>query len=171
MSKFKVGDPVFHTGQGAGNITQIQEMEISGRARQYYVIELLDTNTLMVPVGSEGENRMHTLISAAMIGEVLFLPPRELDDDFHVRQQENDLRIQSGDQRQSAEVLRDLTWREFNGPITASDKKQLAMVKKRLALILTASDEMDASSAGAVLDGLLKKMVQAWQPRVPEGQP
>ncbi len=162
MSKFNVGDAIFHAGQGAGTITDIQEMDIGGNTRQYYVIELLDDNTLRVPVGSGGEDRMHPLISAATISEILMQPPCELDDDFHARQQENDLKIQSGDQRQSAEVLRDLSWREFNGRITASDRKQLAMVKKRLSLILTATDSIDPTGAGKVLDRLMEKMAQGW---------
>lgn len=163
MEKYQVGDLVYHSGLGAGTITGIQTMEISGVSQSYYIMDLVGEDTLMIPVGAPAEKRLHTLLTSDAISEVLQTEPQELDDDFRARQREIEEKIQSGDQAKSAEVLRDLYWRDFNGHLTGSDRKLFNVVKKRLGMILSVQNHLTDQDTTNLIESVLKKISQDWK--------
>jgi CarD family transcriptional regulator len=56
-STFQVGDKVIHWAYGPGRITQIDEKELSGNSKIYYVVQIRDF-TLWVPVDGDSPNSL-----------------------------------------------------------------------------------------------------------------
>jgi CarD family transcriptional regulator len=155
MSKYAKGDLVFHPYHGAGIITSIQGMGISGTDLLYYVIELATGGRLMTPIGKSDTESLHPLISPEMISTVLSTIPEELSNDFRQRRAKIEEMVTSGDQIKTTEVLRDLAWREHTASLSNVDRQMMDCVKKRLTYILAMQSDQDLNKAARLLDSIL----------------
>ena len=57
QSIFQVGDQVIHWSHGLGEIIQLDEKSLSGRTRQYYVVQMSEL-TLWVPIDQTGDRNL-----------------------------------------------------------------------------------------------------------------
>ncbi|MBN1979671.1 MAG: hypothetical protein JW918_19930 [Anaerolineae bacterium] len=116
---FQVGDAVVHPAQGAGVVTDIEELRRRGQDRSYYRIELTSPprTSVMVPVSDADERGVREALSGSRlkrVWRVLAGVPQSLPDDFKTRRAALIGKLSSGKARQVAEVLRDLAWRRRN---------------------------------------------------------
>ncbi len=155
MRKFKKGDLVFHACHGAGTVITTQRLDIGGVEGIYYVVELATGSKLMIPIKEAEDLRLHPLITLETIREVLSTIPEELSADFRQRRGDIEEKVNSGDQAQTTEVLRDLAWRERTVHLSGGDRELMSSVKKRLIQILAMRPGVDVQEASQLLETLL----------------
>jgi len=115
---FNTGDAIVHPTRGVGVVVDIQEREWQGSTSQYYQIELLGREPslkLMIPMKEAGELGLRLAIQESevhRVWRVLCLGPEELPANHKTRHKLLREKLHAGDVFQTAEVLRDLTWRE-----------------------------------------------------------
>ncbi len=168
MRRFKKGDLVFHSSHGAGTIVSTQKLGLDGANGFYYVVELATGSQLMIPVKEADELRLHPLITLEMIREVLSTLPEDLSSDFRKRRGDIEEKVNSGDQAQTAEVLRDLAWREHTDHLSGGDRDLMSSVKKRLTQILAMQPGLDIHEASRLLETLLEQILRRGQ--CPDGE-
>ncbi len=158
MRKFTNGDLVFHPRHGAGMIvSSTQRFDLTGADGLYYVVELATGGRLMIPISKTEEVCLQPLITPEAIREVLSAVPEEMASDFRQRRGNIEQKVNSGDQTQSVEVLRDLAWREHTAHLSGGDRDLMSHTKKRLAQILAMQPGMNIEQASRFLEGILEQ--------------
>jgi CarD family transcriptional regulator len=130
MMMFEVGDAVVHPVRGAGVVTDIKELQRDGSNKEYYKIKLLGhvRSNLMIPVkdaAARGLRRAIRQSNLNRVRRVLRASPEKLAADYKRRHELLEHKLRSGDLFQVAEVVRDLTWRQWK-------KNGLTVIGRRL---------------------------------------
>jgi CarD family transcriptional regulator len=111
---FQVGDQVVHWEYGLGEITQLDEKELSGQTRQYYVIQIREM-TMWIPLDFAAEHSLRFLTSAEnfqQLFRLLAAPAEPLADQRFERKNQVSERLQDGTIESICRVVRDLTARK-----------------------------------------------------------
>ncbi|MGZ4104955.1 MAG: CarD family transcriptional regulator [Actinomycetota bacterium] len=162
MSKraFRVGDKVVYPHHGAAVIEGVQERQIEGETRQYWVLRLSYGDlTLMVPTDGADEVGLRGVV-----------PKNELDQVYKVLQSKKQApapsnwsrrfkshveKLRSGDIYQVAEVVRNLSNRDKDKGLSAGEKRMLTKARQILVSELTFAAGVKEEKAEAMLDEIL----------------
>lgn len=111
---FHIGDKIFYPMHGAGIIDGIEEKEILGEKKKYYIIKIVLKNIkIMVPIDKVDQLIIREVVEPDIIENVLSLMrTREGAPDIHSyqeRQRTNIEKIKSGDIFEEAQVICELT--------------------------------------------------------------
>jgi RNA polymerase-interacting CarD/CdnL/TRCF family regulator len=157
---FKGGDLVYHAHLGAGTVICTRKVDLDGSSQPYYVVELASGSKLMLPVTQAGQ--ICSLKTLKAIGEVLSATPEDLAVDYRQRRSGIEEKINSGDQLESAEVFRDLAWREHTDRLSGTDREVMNDMRKRLIDILSIQADLDIQEAARWLEAKLQKITLSW---------
>lgn len=154
---FKKGDFVMHPGYGAGMVTDVRRITVSGQKRRYYFVDLMDgERSLMIPVEEAEAVGLGPVVDEETILAVLRSDPDELAKDYRTRQSRMEKKIYSGDLEKVAEALRDLSWRRRNTQVSIKDGILLDKAKRLLASVLASHrPDRDFEKAQARLSRVL----------------
>jgi CarD family transcriptional regulator len=161
MLKFEKGDTVYHSFLGTGTITSIQELDLGGSERLYYVVELAIGEVLMIPIKEAEEARLHMPMNPEAIISILSATPVKLADDYRQRREHLEAKINSGNPSQVSEAVRDLAWREHTAQLSRGDRNLMSKAKTLLSNILVKPD-LDIREASQRLEAILKQTALAW---------
>jgi CarD family transcriptional regulator len=128
---FRVGDKVSHWAYGLGEITQLDEKELFGRTRQYYVVRIRDI-TLWVPIDEIGERCLRFLTPSEefqRLFAILASPPEPLSMDGLERKNQLAARLKEGSLEAVCSLLRDLAYYQREKKINDSEKSILGRAK------------------------------------------
>lgn len=124
---FQVGDKVVYPMHGAGIIEAIEEREVLGQVRKYYVMHLPVGNMkVFVPLSSEGNLGLREVISRAQIQEVIAVLKASTSAAalaWNRRYRANLEKIKSGNILEVADVVRSLAQREKDKGLSTGEKK------------------------------------------------
>ncbi len=144
---YKIGEKVVYPMHGVGRIRNIEEKDILGTIRQYYIMELLHTNmTVMIPVKMSSKIGLRGIIGDKEIGEALSImksQATELVDDWKVRYSINHGKIKSGSFYELAEVVRNLFIRNQIKELSNSEKKLFENALKLLVDEISFSSDIE----------------------------
>ena len=146
---FQVGDKVVYPVHGAGIIEAIENQEVLGRVRSYYILKISAGNMrLMVPVETVETVGMRQIIAPEIVEDVLAVLREnadELEENWNRRYRANMEKIKSGDIFVVAAVVRNLMLRDRKRGLSAGEKKMLDYAKRilvsELMLVENASEE------------------------------
>lgn len=157
---FRVGDKVVYPHHGAAVIESVQERDVEGARREYWVLRLSYGDlTLMVPTDGAEEVGLRGVI-----------PKSELDQVFKVLQSKKQAptpsnwsrrfkghveKLRSGDIYQVAEVVRNLSNRDQDKGLSAGEKRMLSRARQILISELTFAAGVKEEKAESMLDELL----------------
>jgi CarD family transcriptional regulator len=162
MSKraFRVGDKVVYPHHGAAVIEGLEERQIEGETRQYWVLRLSYGDlTLMVPTDGADEVGLRGVV-----------PKNELEQVYKVLQSKKQApapsnwsrrfkshveKLRSGDIYQVAEVVRNLSNRDKDKGLSAGEKRMLTKARQILVSELTFAAGVKEEKAEAMLDEIL----------------
>ncbi|MCI6013121.1 MAG: CarD family transcriptional regulator [Firmicutes bacterium] len=153
---FSVGDKIVYPMHGAGVIREIEEKEILGQKRFYYILQLPGNDmNVMIPVDMEQTAGIRRIVSQDMLQEVEDLLRAEstpMASNWNRRHRENMEKLRSGDILQVAEVVRNLIRSDRRKNLAAGEKKMLAGALQILISELVLAGNMDIGDARRLIE-------------------
>jgi len=156
---FQVGDKVVYPHHGAAIIKGLEEKEVYGQKKQYFVLRLSYGDlTLMVPADNTEEVGIRDVIARDELDKVFkVLRSKEcrMPTNWSRRFKTHVEKLRSGDIYQVAEVVRNLARREKEKGLSAGEKRMLSKARQILVSELTFAADVEESEAEQMLDQVL----------------
>jgi CarD family transcriptional regulator len=135
---FLVGDKIVYPMHGAGVIEAIEERDILGKVRKYYVLKMPigDMRVLVpVPLVDDTEAGIRSVVGAEEVQRVFEVLTDEVSvelDNWNRRYRQNLEKLKTGDIYELAEVVRNLTRRDQRKGLSTGEKKMLDNARQLL---------------------------------------
>ena len=145
---FEIGDKAVFPMHGVGEVTAIEEREISGSSQRFYILRILDNGMkIMIPTANVRQARMRQVIGADKVEGVLeILRAKVLSVDtmtWNRRYREYTEKISTGLVFEVAEVLRDLYLLKCDKDLSFCELKLLDQARSLLVKELAVAQNCD----------------------------
>jgi CarD family transcriptional regulator len=137
MAAFKVGDNAVYPAHGIATVKRIEEREIGGKKKQFYVLQVVENQmTIMVPTDNASAVGLREIITLDEVSQVYsILQRRDVKIDqstWNRRYREYMEKIKTGSVYEIAEVLRDLFLLRHSKDLSFGERKMLDQAKALL---------------------------------------
>lgn len=133
---FQIGDNIFYPMHGTGKIKAIEEKEISGVKRQYYVINMLIGNMqVMIPTGKILNSRIRPVTDILALKQITHIFQHGESEKllpWKQRYKVNMEKMKTGKISECTEVVRDLLRMKKEQALNTSEKNMLDHAHKFL---------------------------------------
>jgi CarD family transcriptional regulator len=158
--RFDVGDKVVYPHHGAAVVERVEQRELLGEEREYYILKLAYGElTLMVPTDSTEEVGIREITPAREMPKVFKVlkknEPTTNTTNWSRRFKANVEKLRSGDIYQVADVVRSLHRRDREKGLSAGEKRMLTKARQILVSELTFAHGCDEDEAEQLLDEVL----------------
>ena len=148
---FQIGDKAVYPAHGVAEVTGIEKHQVGGDEQTFYILRILDNGVkVMIPTGANG---LREIMSTSEVDEVFdVLKEKEISVEsttWNRRYREYKDKIDSGDPKQIAEVLRDLYLLKNDKDLSFGERKMLDTAKALLVKELSIAREMDEDEVEA----------------------
>ncbi len=146
---FSIGDKVVYPLHGAGIIEEIEQKEILGEKKEYFILRLSNKNVkIMLPIDNIDELGLRNIESEKtekIVYDILSDDKSEMSDNWNRRYRENLEKVKTGDICKVAVVVRDLMIMDDEKGLSTGEKKLLSTTKEILIseLMLINNDNWD----------------------------
>lgn len=144
---FKIGDKVVYPMHGAGVIEGIEEKEILGEKRKYFVMRLpIGDMKVMVPVDNVEDVGVRDIIGDQELKQVMSIlrdDKSSMPQNWNRRYRANMDRIKSGDIFEIAAVVRNLLMLDMEKGLSTGERKMLSSAKQMLLSEMVLSTDSD----------------------------
>lgn len=152
---FKVGDRVVYPKHGAGTIIGVEEKEVLGEKKKYYIIKLpIGDMTAMLPMEKANELGIRRVIDEEEVQDVINIlkgDRSKMSKNWNRRYRANMEKIKTGDIFEVTEVVRNLTLREMEKGLSTGEKKMLSDAKQILISELVLAKELPEEKVEAMI--------------------
>lgn len=161
---YSVGDAVFHPTGGAGIITKLERMPAIKKGLRFYRIRMLQRNNtvLRIPVSKAEELGLRPALAQGEVGQILDIlsaQPEELPQAHTARYKECQARLDTGNTRTIAALIRDLSWQQIAaGKLNAPGQRIFKSAQRLLAGELAVTQETGVQAAEEQIRDALKRM-------------
>lgn len=159
---FQIGDRIVYPLHGAGVIEAIEEKEILGESKIYYILDIPHKNVqIMIPKDKAGDSGMRKIVDPETLESVL--------EDFYEGNTDptifenqrycvnlNKSKIKSGDIYQGTEIIRDLMRKSRRSKLGVEDRNMLDNARKILISELVEVKGIDQQEAVELLDEVIE---------------
>lgn len=156
---FSVGSPVVYPMHGAGIIENIEEKQVLGETRSYYIVRISRGNMqVMVPVEGCEQAGLRSIIRKeefTSVFDTLQAESTAMDDNWNRRNRENMDKLKTGVPENVAEVIRNLVRVDRVRKLSTGEKKLLSNAKLILASEMEAVLGMTEAEALEKIDNLI----------------
>jgi CarD family transcriptional regulator len=157
---FNIGDKVVYPMHGAGIIESIEEKEILGELKKYYVMRIPVGNMkVMIPTDNVESIGLREVVDEGIIGmveEVLRNGDTPMSTNWNQRYRANLDKIRSGDIMAVADVVRNLVSRERQKGLSTGERKMLDNAMQILVSEIVLAREMQTDDAYDWLEDTLR---------------
>ena len=157
---FNIGDKVVYPMHGAGIIEGIEEKEILGEKRKYFIMRMpIGDMKVMVPVDNVEEVGVRDIISTDEMNKVVSILKGEKSDmpqNWNRRYRINMDRIKSGDIYEIAAVVRNLLLMDLEKGLSTGEKKMLSSAKQMLLSEMVLVSELDIEKVEEIVVEAIK---------------
>lgn len=134
---FSIGDKVVYPMQGTGVIERIEDKIFSGKNKEYIIVKIMSNNLeIMIPSDKVLNSNLRKICDNSTLNDVLInLNDRDSDSEnssAKERYQSNMNKIKTGDLKDSAEVVYDLTLINKEKSLNTSEKQLFNTARKFL---------------------------------------
>ena len=146
---FDIGDKVVYPMHGAGIIEGIEEKEILGEKRKYFIMRMpIGNMKVMVPVDNVDEVGVREIISDDDFKKVMSILKKDstsMPQNWNRRYRANMERIKSGDIFEIAAVVRNLLMLDMEKGLSTGERKMLSSSKQMLLseMVLVTDTDID----------------------------
>jgi len=156
---FNIGDKVVYPMHGAGIIEAVEEKEILGKKRKYYIMRMpIGNMKVMIPLDSVQEIGLREVINTEevnMVEEVLGRARTSMPGNWNRRYRANMDKIKSGDIMEVADVVRNLVIRDREKGLSTGERKMLNNAKQILVSELVLVKNMDETEIEKMIDSII----------------
>lgn len=156
---YQVGDKIVYPLHGAGIIAAIEEKEILGEKKEYYIIKMIIGKIqMMIPIEKTEQVGIRAIISEDQMEDVFLTFHEGESDSFSIwnqRYRVNAEKVSSGDFYKVAEVIRDLTRLNKVKSLGTGEKKMLDNAMRILISEMELVREIDEKQATLFLDQIV----------------
>lgn len=158
---FSLGDKVVYPMHGAGVIETVEQKEILGEVKSYYVLKMpIGEMKLMIPVDNVNNIGLRNIIdnnAVEKVYEILKQGAVLNDSNWNKRYRDNMIKMKTGDIFEVAQVVRDLTYRDREKGLSTGEKKMLVSAKQMLVSEIALSTNSDGNSIQEYLDNIINE--------------
>ncbi len=156
---FDVGDKVVYPMHGAGVIDKIEEKEVLGETKKYYVLKMpIGDMKVMIPVNGAEDVGLRSVISEEEMEAVfdeLRSEQTKMSSNWNRRYRANTEKLKTGDVYEVAEVVRNLTVRDQVKGLSTGERKMLDNSRQILVSELILAKDLDEQEGNELLDKIL----------------
>jgi CarD family transcriptional regulator len=147
---FKVGDNAVHPAHGVGEVTAIENKDIAGSKKTFYILRILDTGMkVMVPTDAADKLGLRSVITKKEAGRVFeILRADEVavtSQPWNRRYREYMEMLKSGSPFQVAKVLRDLSRLKGDKELSFGERRLLDQARSLLVTELALARKVKES--------------------------
>jgi CarD family transcriptional regulator len=153
---FSIGDKVVYPMHGAGIIESIEEREILGELKKYYIMKIpIGEMKVMIPINNVECIGIRDVIDnkcADSVFKSLEIKSDEQTSNWNKRYRENMDKIKSGDVFEVADVVKHLVLRERNKGLSTGERKMLNSAKQILISELVLAKNMNPNDVEDIIN-------------------
>lgn len=157
---YNIGDKISYPVHGAGIIEAIEEKEILGQSRKYYIMRIpLNNMKVMIPLDSIEEIGVRPVIGLGEVEQVIAVLESnvtKMPQNWNRRYRANMDRIKSGDIYEVAEVVRNLTLRDREKALSTGERKILNNAKQILLSEIILAADLSEEEAIELIERVVK---------------
>lgn len=157
---FKIGDKIVYPMHGAGIIEGIEEREILGKKRKYYIMKMpMGDMKVMVPIDNMKDIGIREIINDQQVEQVLAVlsdDPSKMPQNWNRRYRANMDKIKSGDIYEIASVVRDLVIRDREKGLSTGERKMLNSAKQMLVSEMVLAKDLKEMEAEDLIEKVVK---------------
>ncbi len=158
---FSVGDRVVYPMHGAGVIEAIEEKEILGARKKYYVMKLpMGEMKVLIPIDSILQVGLRGVIDKELVPQVIVVlqgEQPEMSANWNRRYRNHLEKIKSGDIFEVAEVVRNLMLRDREKGLSTGESKMLETARQILVSELILVQGQEHAEIVSVLDNIFEQ--------------
>jgi CarD family transcriptional regulator len=155
-SMYKIGDKIVYPMHGAGVVESIEEKEILGQKKDYYVMKMpFGDMKVMIPTTNVVEIGIREVISKHDADNVLSVFGNQnsvVSGNWNKRYRENMVKIKSGNIYEVAEVVSSLMLREREKGLSTGERKMLNSAKQILVSELVLAKNMKQKDIEVIIE-------------------
>lgn len=155
---FNVGDRVVYPMHGAGIIEKIEEKEILGQKKKYYIMKLpLGDMKVMIPIDNAERIGLRQVVDEEKLTKVFSVlrdSKSTMSTNWNRRYRANLQKIKTGDIYSVAEVVRNLMLRDLEKGLSAGERKLLENAKQILISELIMVKDIEEEKATELVDSI-----------------
>lgn len=156
-----VGDVVVYPMHGAGVIAAIEENEVNGETKSYYVLEMpMSSMKVMLPIDNLDKIGLRDVIKREQVEEVrqvLSAKPDRMQGSWNKRFHANLARMKTGDIMDVAAVARNLSLQDRKRRISSGERRLMDLSRQILVSELIFACESTPEEMTAWMDDILGK--------------
>lgn len=156
---FEVGDKVVYPMHGAGVIEAVEDREVLGECKRYYIMRLpMGDMRVMIPQASVESVGLRQIIAkedVKKVYEVLTGHETPMSANWNRRYRANMEKMKSGDVFLVAEVVRNLTLRDKKKGLSTGERKMLDNARQILISELVLAQGLSEDEVAQSIDKLL----------------
>ncbi len=156
---FQIGDKVVYPMHGAGIIEGVEEKEILGETRKYYVLRLpLKNMKVLLPVDNIDQLGLRNIISEDQVKGVFGVLEEDLSSmpqNWNRRYRSNMEKVKSGDIYEVADVVRNLMLMDREKGLSTGERKMLTNSKQILVSELCLANDSTEKEILKLIDDAL----------------
>jgi CarD family transcriptional regulator len=161
LAIFKIGDNAVYPSHGVGVVRGVQEKDIGGRKKYFYVLQLLENgSTILIPTDKVKDVGLRAIIAKKDVSKIYkILKTKEIQLDnqtWNRRYREYMEKIKTGSVYEIAEVLRDLYRLKSDKDLSFGERKMLDTAKSLLIKELSLAQQIRED----VVEGELKAIFE-----------
>lgn len=161
QATFKIGDKAVYPAHGVGEVTAIEDREISGQHQTFYILRILDNGMkIMIPTNNVRQVGLREVIGGDKVAKVFkILKEKDLSVDtttWNRRYREYMEKIKTGSVFEVAEVLRDLYLLKVDKDLSFCELKLLDTARSLLIKELAVARKCTEDD----IEGEFKKIFQ-----------
>jgi len=146
LAIFKVGDNAVYPSHGVGVVRGVQEKDIGGKKRYFYILQLLESgSTILIPTDKVKDVGLRAIIAKKDVPKIYkILKTKEIVVDnqtWNRRYREYMEKIKTGSVYEIAEVLRDLYRLKLDKDLSFGERKMLDTAKSLLVKELSLAQQ------------------------------
>ena len=154
-----------HPHHGAAVITEVIEQDAAGEKRRYFVLQIaIEQLKVLMPVDTIDQSGIRSVISKTAANDVLRMikneDPQDSGSNWSRWYKVLNEKMTSGDIRQVAEVIRDLTHAQHTKGISPALKRMTSRARSTLTSELAYVYQEDPEAAAVRLEKALQQMLK-----------
>jgi CarD family transcriptional regulator len=158
--RFKIGDKAVYPGHGVAQITGLENREVAGVKKEFYVLKTLDSDIkLLIPVEGVNRNGLRSIIDREEVEavlKILMTPQKDvLTQSWNRRQREYTEMLNSGSVTEIAKVLREVQRPETEKSLSYSERRIRDQARALLVDELALACKCDSRRAAKIIDEAL----------------